>query len=290
MSSRRCVALFALLLVLVGGCSKSAAPAVGVGASAQAPAQKAATTLPPTSATSSKPAGRRIIRNASLSMTVAEPAAAQRKASAIVKKSGGYVANAASRRLGTSRDAPLHITLELRVPANHLDRALDKLEALATGIDGEQIESRDVTDEYIDLDARLHTQKALELQYLDILKNAAKVSDALEVQKQLASVRGEIEKLEGRKRVLESQITMSTVKLDIEQQRPLVSASIGDLSHSIKNAGADAVNVGATLVNGSIRLLGVLLPVFLLLGLPAVLMFRFLLRRARRRREAFSAG
>ena len=290
MSSRRCVVLFALLLFLVGGCSKRAARAVGVGASAQTPAQKVATTLPPTSATSGKPAGRRIIRNASLSMTVADPAAAQHKASAIVNKSGGYVANATSRRLGTSRDAPLHITLELRVPADHLDRALDKLKALATGIDGEQIESRDVTDEYIDLDARLHTQKALELQYLDILKNAAKVSDALEVQKQLASVRGKIEKLEGRKRVLENQITMSTIKLDIDQQRKLVSASIGDFPRSIKNAGADAVNVGAALVNGFIRLLGVLLPVFLLLGLPALLMFRFLLRRARRRREAFNAG
>lgn len=287
MSSRRYLVVLALLVVLAApGCAKNAARSMGGQASAAAsPAQQTAGKLPPTPAS-----GRRIIRNASLSMTVTDPAATQQKASDIARKLGGYVESAQSRRLGNDADAPLHVSLELRVPADHLDRALADLRKLATGVDSEQIESRDVTDQYIDLDARLKAQKALEQQYLEILKHADKVSDALDVQKQLASVRTAIEKLEGRKRVLDNQIELSTIKLELDQQQPLVSASFSSLSNSAKHAGADVIDVGAALVSGLIRLAGVLLPVFLLLGVPALLVLRFLLGRMRRRREVFGAS
>ncbi len=286
-STRRLVLALLLLMLAAPGCAKRSAPSAGAQTSAAAtPAgQTAGKNLPATPA-----ASRRIIRNASLSMTVKDPADAQHKASAIVGKLGGYVANAANRRLGNNADDPLHVSLELRVPADHLDRALADLRKLATGVDSEQIDSRDVTDEYIDLDARLRSQQALEQQYLEILKHAEKVSDAIDVQKQLASVRTEIEKLQGRKRVLDSQIELSTIKLELDQEQPLVSASLGSFSKSLKHAGADAINVGAALVNGLIRLAGLLLPVFLLLGVPALLVVRLLLRRTRRRNEAFSGG
>lgn len=286
MSSTRCLVLLVLLSLLVApGCAKHASRSAGAQASAAAtPAgQTAGKKLPATPS-----ASRRIIRNASLSMTVKDPAAAERKASAIVGRLGGYVANATNRRLGNDADDPLHVSLELRVPADHLDRALTELKKLSTGVDSEQIESRDVTDKYIDLDARLKAQKALEKQYLDILKHAGKVSDALDVQKQLARVRTEIEKLQGRKRVLDSQIELSSIKLELDQEQPLVSASFSSFSKSFKHAGADAINVGAGLVNGLIRLAGLLLPVLLLLGLPALLMLRFLVRRMRRRRDAYA--
>ena len=286
MSSTRLLALAVLLSLLAApGCAKNASRSAGAQASAVAtPAGATAGKNLPATPTAS----RRIIRNASLSMTVTDPAATQRRASAIVGKLGGYVADATNRRLGSDADAPLHVSLELRVPANHLDRALADLRKLATGVDSEQIESRDVTDEYIDLDARLKAQQALEQQYLEILKHADKVSDAIDVQKQLASVRTEIEKLQGRKRVLDNQIELSTIKLELDQQQPLVSASFSSFSSSAKHAGADAINVGAAMLNGMIRLAGVLLPLLLLLGVPALLVLRFALRRMRRHRDALS--
>ncbi len=288
--SQRLLVLLALFVILVGGCAKHSARVVGAGASAPAdPAQGAAKGLPPTPGASGDKAVRRIIRNASLSMTVTDPAAAQRKASAIATKLGGYVANTTSHRLGAGSRDPLHVSVELRVPADRLDRALAELRKLASGVDSEQIKSRDVTDEYIDLDARLHTQDQLEKQYLAILQRADKVSDALEVQKQLASVRTEIEKLQGRKRVLDGQIELSTIKLELDQAQPLVSASFGSFSRSVKHAGADAINLAAAVINGVIRIAGLLLPILLLLGLPALLALRFLLRRLRRQSKAWSA-
>lgn len=289
MSTRRLLVLSTLLLVSlpVVGCQKRAA--LSVGANASAPAAGPAAQSGKTSPVSTQAASRRIIRNATLAMTVRDPAGVQHEASMIAGKLGGYVANATSHRLGNDADDPLSASLELRVPANHLDRALSELKKLADGVDSEQIESRDVTDQYVDLDARLKTQKQLEKQYLSILGNATKVSDALEVQKQLASVRTEIEKLEGTKRVLDSQIEMSTIKLELEQKKPLITASFSALSKSTHQAGADAVNFSALLVKAVVRLLGVLLPLLVVFGLPGYLMARFLLRRSRRRAEAWSA-
>jgi hypothetical protein len=61
---------------------------------------------------------------------------------------------------------------------------------------------QDVTEEYIDLEARLRSKKALEAQFLEIMKQAHKISDALEVQSQIADVRADIERIEGRRRFL----------------------------------------------------------------------------------------
>jgi chromosome segregation ATPase len=73
-----------------------------------------------------------------------------------------------------------------------------------------------VTEEYIDLEARLRTQKALEAQFLEIMKQAHKISDALEVQRQIAEVRADIERIEGRRRFLENQSALSTITLMLQ--------------------------------------------------------------------------
>ncbi len=76
-----------------------------------------------------------------------------------------------------------------------------------------------MTEEYIDLEARIRTQQALEAQFLEIMKGAKEVSDALQVQRELANVRTEIERVEGRRRFLESQTSLSTIKVTLEPAR-----------------------------------------------------------------------
>ena len=77
-----------------------------------------------------------------------------------------------------------------------------------------------MTEEYIDLEARLRAQRALEAQFLEIMKTANKVSDALEVQRELANVRSEIERVEGRRRFLENQSSLSTIKVVLQTPAP----------------------------------------------------------------------
>jgi hypothetical protein len=80
----------------------------------------------------------------------------------------------------------------------------------------ESVKGEDVTEEFIDIEARLKTQKALEAQFLEIMKRSNSVEDALNVQTEIARVRGEIEKIEGRKRFLESQASLSTIKIKLQ--------------------------------------------------------------------------
>ena len=93
-----------------------------------------------------------------------------------------------------------------------------------------KISGQDVSEEYLDLEARLRTKKALEAQFLEIMKQARKVQDALDVQSQLADVRTEIERLEGRRRFLENQAALSTITTTLQMPQPIIAAHLPDAS------------------------------------------------------------
>jgi len=175
------------------------------------------------------------------------------------------------------------VNMVLRVPSERFTTALARLEELGSRVLTQRVRSDDVTEEFIDLKARLVAQRALETQFLEILKQARSVKDALEVQTQLADVRTTIEKLEGRQRYLENQTSISTIKLGIVHGAPLVRASRFAFGSSFERAGADLLNVSAAILHGSIRVLGVMTPVFVLVLLPASLVVRAVFRRRRRR-------
>jgi Domain of unknown function (DUF4349) len=224
---------------------------------------------------------RKVIKNAELSLQVPSPSGAAREAGKIAERHGGYLASSdADQSRAEDGSEPSSVRVTIRVNADQLDIALDELRHLSNHVGAEKITTEDVTDEWVDLEARLATQKKLEQQYLKILERADKVDDLLSTEKQLAEVRGEIEKMEGRKRHLGDLVALSTVTLRFEQERPLVAVSASAFGRAIKRASADAVSVGANIVIGSIRIAGVLLPVLLLVLLPALLVLRFALRRA----------
>lgn len=77
-----------------------------------------------------------------------------------------------------------------------------------------EISARDVTEEFIDTEARLKNKKILEARYQELLKKATKVSEMLEIEQQLSEVRQEIESNEGRLKYLQSRVSMSTLKVE----------------------------------------------------------------------------
>src|SRR6266404_520848 len=145
---------------------------------------------------------RKIIRNANLTVEVTFPPDNQRKITAIAELHQGFVVTSeATQRITEDKGRPeVTINLVVRVPAAQFNQVLEEIRAAATRVIQEKITGQDVTEEFIDLEARIKNQKALEGQFLEIMKRAGKVEDALEVQRQLADVRTEIEKLEGRRR------------------------------------------------------------------------------------------
>ena len=230
---------------------------------------------------------RKIIRDANLTIEVVSTTEAQQRVTSIAETFGGFVVTSEARQRQDSEPAKrtLDIKLVIRVPSGQFNAALEQIEKLATNLPERNVTGQDVTEEFIDLDARLKTQKALELQFLDIMKQAKKVDDALEVQSQIADVRTEIEKLEGRRRFLESKSSLSTITVNIHTPTPIVVTASG-FTYTIREALSDSIDVATGIVLFFIRFAIVITPIFVLLILPAGLIALYFRRRVRRIRLA----
>ena len=230
---------------------------------------------------------RKIIRDADLTMEVPSTTETQRKVSSIAESHGGFVVTSEAKQREASEPAKrtLDIKLVVRVPSNQFGAALNEIEGLATNLTQRNVTGQDVTEEFIDLEARLKTQKALELQFLEIMRQANKVADALEVQRQIADVRTEIEKLEGRRRFLESRTSLSTITVNIQSPTPIVVSTSG-FGRSVREAVSESIEVASGIVLFLVRFAIVMIPIFALLILPAGLVARFFIRRAKRFRLA----
>lgn len=104
--------------------------------------------------------------------------------------------------------------LIVRVPSQNFDLFLSATSKGVSYFDNKEISSQDVTEEYIDIDARLNAKKVLESRYLELLKKANKVTEMLEIEAQLSAIREEIEAKEGQLRYMQSQISMSTITIE----------------------------------------------------------------------------
>jgi Domain of unknown function (DUF4349) len=229
---------------------------------------------------------RKIIRDANLTVEVTSPADNQRKITSIAESHQGFVVTSeATQRTTEDKGKPeVTINLVVRVPAAQFNQVMEEIRAAASRVIQEKITGQDVTEEFIDLEARIKNQRALEAQFLEIMKRAGKVEDALEVQRELADVRTEIEKLEGRKRFLENQTSLSTINVTLQSPTQIVNAA--GFWYSIRSAFSDGVDVAAAIVLFLIRFVIALLPVLIFIVLPIGLITRFVIKRARRKRIA----
>ena len=230
---------------------------------------------------------RKIIRDAKLTIEVASTTEAQQRVTSIAETLGGFVVTSEAKQRQDVEPArrTLDIKLVIRVPSAQFNSALEQIEKLASNLPERNVTGQDVTEEFIDLEARIKTQRALELQFLDIMKQANKVEDALEVQRQIADVRTEIEKLEGRRRFLESKSTLSTITVNIQTPTPIVVSASG-FGHTVREALSDSIDLATGIVLFFIRFAIVVTPVLVMVILPASLVALYFERRAKRIRLA----
>ncbi|MES1175101.1 MAG: DUF4349 domain-containing protein [Myxococcales bacterium] len=287
---QRCLGLGLLLAAgALSGCSRAA--------EAPPPSARAATEASPTSAGSpalaasaASTAGdgsaktpvtnRKIIRQAELELEVPSAGSTQSALEQLAERHGGYVVSAA-RDTDNGSAIDVRVTVVVRVPQTELTSTIAELKRMGRGIGSERITSDDVTDEYVDLAARTASQRQLELQYLEILKRATTVKDAMEVQKELAEVRTEIERMQGRQQLLEKEAAFSTLTVHLSTAVPRVAVTTTTFGGSVQRAWADAQSLSIDMVTGAIRLIGVLVPVILLLVLPGALALWAMLRLMR---------
>lgn len=238
--------------------------------------------------TASQAVDRKIIRNASLTLEVASPSDVQPKIVSIAEAHQGFVVTSeATQRTADDRTKPeITVNLIVRVPASQFNQVLEEVRAVGTRRLQEKVTGQDVTEEFMDLEARIKNQKALELQFLEIMKRAGKVEDALSVQTQLAGVRTEIEKLEGRRRFLENQASLSTINITLQPPTQIVNAT--GFWYSVRTAFSDGVDVAAEIILFLIRVIIALTPILVLVVLPLALLAKLGIRMVRRRRGSLA--
>ena len=151
---------------------------------------------------------RQLIYNADLEIKVDEFTDAEQAIKQKAETFGGYVAETSSQR---NWEGKLNGSLNVRVPSKRFREALQAFAALGE-VTRQREWTEDVTEEYLDVKARIASKRALEQRLLILLaERTAKLSDLVAVEEKLAQVRSEIEQAEGRMRYLKNRIEFSTI-------------------------------------------------------------------------------
>ncbi len=126
-------------------------------------------------------------------------------------------------------------TLVIRVPAEHYDDLLRDATLGVEKFDSREINVKDVTEEFLDVEARLKTKKELEARFLELLKQAKNVTELLEIEKQINALRSDIESIEGRLKYLQNQVALSTLTMTFYEITPTYTEFSREFKEGFRN-------------------------------------------------------
>src|SRR5207302_8987065 len=160
-------------------------------------------------------ANRKLIRNANVELEIVSFDDAVQKITAFAKEERGYVATTDSQKQANGK---LRGQVEVKVLPENLDRFLQKIRGLGE-LKNQALGTEDVTKAYFDTEARLKNARVMEQRLIDMLKTkTGKVSDLLQVEKELARVREEIEKMQGELKYWDSRVQFATVTISLGEK------------------------------------------------------------------------
>jgi hypothetical protein len=148
-----------------------------------------------------------------------------------VNSAKGFISNESSNSYGERTEKRLTI----RIPTDQLDPLLEKIQSHAVRIENTNIRSEDVSEQFIDIEARLKTKKELEIRYTELLKQARNVEELLGLERELANVRGEIESMQGRLNFLSDRVALSTLNVSFFVEGERVFGFLGKAKDGLKN-------------------------------------------------------
>ena len=166
---------------------------------------------------------RKIIVSASLSLEVKKLSESVGLTEKLVAEQNGYIE---SVNFTTYSDASRQADLVLRVPADKFDLVMEALREISIGVSNESINRADVTMEYVDIEARLANMEEHETALRTLWDKATNVEDMIKIEGELARVRGEIESLVARKKVLDNQIHLATISVYLTEQASSLPANV----------------------------------------------------------------
>jgi hypothetical protein len=238
-------------------------------------------------------AERLIIRSGNISMYVEDTMAAQATIEQMVASmaaDGAFVVSA--NEYGGTEERQPQITIAIRIPAARFDETMGRLAEMAVNVINSNESADDVTEEYVDLEARLESLEAARQRLLEIMEEARNTEDLLEAEQQLTEREAQIESLKGRMQYLEQSARLSSIW--IELQPYILNQPVGDEWRPAETVrrGVDALLDGLRgFGNFAIFFAIAVLPWLLAIGLVVGLIVAFVRwrGRVRRRRQAASA-
>jgi hypothetical protein len=267
------VGLFLGVLIAIIGCGESIRHAAPTSADAyprmaeESMASKSAT-APPASSVGGKEAGaasnapaaganRKIIFTARIESVVENFDDVPARLAELVKKADGYVADSTlSGSTGRNRSG----TWKVRVPVVRFDDFVNAAKGIGELVSA-NTQSQDVSEEYYDVDARIRNKTKEEERLLKLLDDRpAKLEEVLTVERELSRVREEIERMQGRLRVLTDQTTLTTVEITIREMQNYEPPQSPTFAKRIGRAFSDSTTAIISLLEGTMILIVRLAP------------------------------
>ena len=296
------ILILALLTVAVGcGMAAPALPLMGAGGADEMSRELTAEGAPAADAPPAMEGGqavawatqdivgdRMIVRTGSLAIVVKDTEETLEAIERLAGELGGYVSDLQSWR----QDDQMAATVTVRILAASFDQARERIKELAIEVESENASGQDVTEEYVDLEARLNNLEVAEGELLELLASAQEThKDAesiLAIYNEITNVRMQIEQIKGRMQYLESASELATLTITVtpeEIEEPVVEPGWEPLRQA-RDALRTLVNALKGLSTVMIWVVLLFLPLAVILLLPLILVWLvWYLRRRRRRRS-----
>ena len=156
---------------------------------------------------------RKLIKNGEINFTTKDILASRQELEKACRDFNGYISSEEQQKL--SNGISYHQVI--RIPAAKFDAFMKVIERIGDHIEYRNITTQDVTEEFIDIEARLKTKKELEVRYHQLLNKAVKIEDMLSIEEQISTVRTEIETMQGRLQYLTNRVGYSTLTVNYRQ-------------------------------------------------------------------------
>lgn len=228
---------------------------------------------------------KKIIKNGNLTMRVDNISDAQSKISGIANGNGGSVFSSNIYQSGKNVKSGM---ITVKIPVANFEKVLGEIKDIATLVIRETTSGRDVTEEYQDLEVQIKNKQAEEQSYVKILEQSGKISDVLEVTRQISRTRGEIERMQGRLRFMSSQTEMSTIDISLSEDQNVTVVDSWRPAQVAKDAVNSLVKSVQNFVDFVIVLVITFIPVAILYLVIILILFligRKIYRRFRKNKE-----
>lgn len=158
---------------------------------------------------------RKLIKQGSLSFETDSVDKTKRYIADKVKFYEGYI----SKEYSYDFTEQKQYELEIRIPSQKFDYFLESLNGVMVSLDHKDIQVKDITEEYVDIEARIKSKKDLMNRYIELLKQAKTVAEMLDIEREIGNLQADIESFEGRLNYLQNQTSLSTITLTFYEHR-----------------------------------------------------------------------